>query len=125
MADNYGHGTHIAEIIAGDGSNSSGKYLGVAPKVKLVSVKVSDDTGMVLTSDAVAGLQWILDNKAKYNIQVVSISLNSTLAESYHTSALDAACEILWFNKIVVVVSGGNNGSTNLASYIRRQMIPL
>lgn len=38
--------------------------------------------------------------------------LNSTLTESYHTSALDAALEILWFNGIVVVVSAGNNGTT-------------
>ena len=57
------------------------------------------------------GLQWVLDNKAAYNIRVVNLSLNSSVAESYHTSPLDAAVEILWFNKIVVVASAGNQGS--------------
>jgi serine protease AprX len=61
--------------------------------------------------DVVAGLQWILENKDAYNIRVVNLSLNSTVAESYHTSPLDAAVEILWFNKIVVVASAGNRGN--------------
>jgi serine protease AprX len=56
----------------------------------------------------------VLDNKAKYNIRVVNLSLNSSVAQSYHTSPLDAACEILWFNGIVVVVSAGNNGTATL-----------
>jgi serine protease AprX len=41
----------------------------------------------------------------------VNVSLNSTVAQSYHTSPLSAAVEILWFNSIVVVVSAGNNGT--------------
>ena len=57
------------------------------------------------------GLEWIYNNRAAYNIKVVNISMNSTVAESYKTSALDAAVEMLWFNGIVVVVSAGNNGS--------------
>ncbi len=49
-----------------------------------------------------------------YNIRVVNLSLNSSVYQSYHTSPLDAAAEILWFNSIVVVVSAGNNGSATL-----------
>ena len=45
---------------------------------------------------------------------MVNLSLNSSLAQSYDTSPLDAAVEIVWFNKIVVVVSAGNNGSSTL-----------
>jgi serine protease AprX len=59
-------------------------------------------------------LQWIYQNKTKYNIKVVNLSLNSSVAQSYHTSPMDAACEILWFNGIVVVVSAGNNGTATL-----------
>jgi serine protease AprX len=44
---------------------------------------------------------------------VVNISMNSTVAQSYHTSPLSAAVEILWFNGVVVVVSAGNNGTGN------------
>jgi serine protease AprX len=109
--DAYGHGNHVAGIIGSNGSRSSGKYIGVAPAVNLINVKVSDDAGMSTTSNVVQGLQWINDHRAQHNIRVVNLSLTSTVAESYHTSPLDAAVEILWFNKIVVVVAAGNNGS--------------
>jgi serine protease AprX len=109
-ADDYGHGTHVAGVITGNGAANSGARMGVAPGANLVNVKVSDSTGMSLGSDLVTGLQWIYDNRLTYNIKVVNISLNSTVAESYHTSPIDAAVEILWFNGIVVVVSAGNNG---------------
>ncbi len=112
--DAYGHGTFVADIIAGTGKQSRGKYMGVAPKAGLISVRVSDDQGMSTESDVVAGLQWIYRNKNRYNIKVVNISLNSSVAQSYHTSPMCAAAEILWFNGIVVVVSAGNNGSANL-----------
>jgi serine protease AprX len=110
-SDGYGHGTHVAGIIGGDGSESGGKYIGVAPMVNIINVKVSNDDGSATMKDIVAGLQWVLDHKDAYNIRVVNLSLNSTVAESYHTSPLDAAVEILWFNKIVVVASAGNQGS--------------
>ncbi len=109
-SDGYGHGTHVSSIVGGDGSESGGKYIGVAPMVNIINVKISNDNGSTDTSSVVQGLQWVLDNKVKYNIRVVNLSMNSTVAELYHTSPLDAAVEILWFNKIVVVVSAGNQG---------------
>ncbi len=113
-ADRYGHGTFVAGIVAGSGSQSGYKYIGVAPRADVLNIRVSDDQGMSTESDVVSGLQWVLDNKTRYNIRVVNLSLNSSVAQSYHTSPLDAACEILWFNGIVVVVSAGNNGTTTL-----------
>jgi serine protease AprX len=109
--DYYGHGTHIAGIISGNGLDARGGYVGIAPRANLIDVKVMDDTGCGLMSDVVAGLQWVYDHRAEYNIRVVNLSLNSTVAESYHTSPLTAAVEILWFNGIVVVVSSGNSGA--------------
>ena len=111
--DNYGHGTFVAGVIGGNGRRSNGAYIGVAPMVNLINVKVSDDlsNGQSTAKTVVQGLQWILDNKDAYNIRVVNLSLNSTVAESYHTNPIDAAVEILWFNKIVVVTSVGNSGS--------------
>lgn len=109
--DNFGHGSHIAGIVAGNGTSSNGKYIGVAPNANIINVKVSNDDGSTTTSKVVAGMQWILANKAQYNIRVVNLSLNSTVSESYHTNPIDAAAEILWFNGIVVVVSAGNNGN--------------
>ncbi|MBI1298325.1 S8 family serine peptidase [bacterium] len=116
--DYFGHGTHIAGAIAGNGKKSYGTYIGIAPLADLVDVRVTDDYGVGSTSSVVAGLEWILANKDKYNIRVVNMSLNSTVAESYHTSALNAAVEILWFNGIVVVVSSGNNGDNDDAGIL-------
>jgi serine protease AprX len=113
-ADRYGHGTFVAAIIAGDGQHSHGQYIGIAPKTDLINARVSDDQGMATESDVVSALQWLHENKSRYNIRVVNLSLNSSVAESYHTSPLDAAVEILWFNGIVVVVSAGNNGTATL-----------
>ncbi len=114
--DLNGHGTHVAGIIGGDGYLSDGAYMGVAPAVNLVDVKVLNDAGMGYLSDVVSGLQWVLENKATYNIRVVNLSLNSSVQESYNQSPLDAALEILWFNGVVVVVSAGNNGSNSSAT---------
>jgi len=108
--DLYGHGTHIAGIIGGNGFLSDGAYQGVAPQVNLANVHVTRMRGAARTSDIIRGLQWIYDNKDALNIRVVNLSLNSTVAESYHTSPLDAALEVLWFNGIVVIVSAGNRG---------------
>ena len=112
--DRYGHGTFVASILAGDGGHSKGQYVGIAPKTNVANVRISNDQGMATESDVVKSLQWVNDNKAKYNIKVVNLSLNSSVAQSYHTSPLDAAAEILWFNGIVVVASAGNNGTANL-----------
>lgn len=109
--DGYGHGTFVVGIIGGSGNGSNGARIGVAPGVNLINVKVADSNGMSYASDLVDGLQWIYDNRAAYNIKVVNISMNSTITESYHTSPIDAAVEILWFNGVVVVVSAGNNGA--------------
>ncbi|MDQ6694425.1 MAG: S8 family peptidase [Chloroflexota bacterium] len=113
-ADAYGHGTFVAGVIAGDGTMSNGTYMGMAPQTNLVNVRVSDDQGMAYESDVVNGLQWVHDNMGTYKIKVVNLSLNSGVAESYNTSPLDAACEILWFDGVVVVASSGNNGTANL-----------
>ncbi len=112
-SDGYGHGTHMAGIIGGNGARSSGARMGIAPGVNLINVKVANDNGMSYSSDLVEGLQWIYDNHAAYNIRVVNISMNSAIAEPYQTNAVDAAAEILWFNGVVVVVSAGNNGSAS------------
>ena len=112
-ADMYGHGTHIAGIAAGNGVLSNGAYSGVAPGANVLNVKVSDDNGAASVSDVVNGLQWVYNNRANFNIHVVNLSLNSTVADSYQVDPLDAAVETLWKAGIVVVTSAGNNGSTN------------
>jgi serine protease AprX len=107
-SDLYGHGTHVAGIIGGNGNASDGLYTGIAPKVDLINLKISDDLGMAYESDTVAAMQWIFDNKDQYNIRVVNLSIQSTVEQSYHDSALSAAAQILWFNGVVIVAATGN-----------------
>lgn len=109
--DQFGHGTHVAGIIGGNGASSWGLYMGVAPKVNLVNLRVANRQGMAYEADMVDALQWIYDHRDEHNIRVVNVSINSATPQSYHTSPLDAALEILWFDGIVVVASAGNNGA--------------
>ena len=112
--DRYGHGTFITALIAADGSDSAGKYMGVAPRVSILSLRISNDTGRSNESDVVSALQWVYNNRTAYNIRVVNLSLNSSMMQSYHNSPLSAAAEVLWFNGILVVVSAGNSGTSAL-----------
>ncbi len=111
--DMFGHGTHVAGILAGNGNDSGGAFSGIAPGVDLINLKIGDDQGLATESDIVAAMQWVLENKATYNIRVVNLSVNSTVQQSYHVSPLNAAAEILWFNGIVVVTATGNKTSAN------------
>ncbi|EDL65410.1 S8 family peptidase [Bacillus sp. SG-1] len=113
MSDFFGHGTHVAGIIGGDGSQSGGKYVGVAPGVNLVNVKISDDEGRTGEKNLVDSLQWIYENHEKYNIRVVNISNQIATKQSYKESATNAAVQLLWKAGIVVVVSAGNKGGTD------------
>ncbi len=112
--DGFGHGTHIAGIVGGDGSLLSGKYIGIAPGTSLINVKVADDTGAASLGDVIAGMEFVYTNAAAYNIKVVNLSLNSTVAQSYKTDPLCAAAEALWFKGVFVVAAAGNGGADSV-----------
>jgi len=117
--DEYGHGTHVAGLIAGNSllyssdSRYYGKYMGVAPRANLISVKVSDDDGNTTVLDVINGIQFAVDNKSAYGIRVINLSLSSNTAESYRTDPIDAAVEAAWNAGIVVVAAAGNEALTN------------
>lgn len=68
-ADNHGHGTHVAGIIA-SAENGVG-IIGVAPEVNLAAVKVLGADGSGRTSDVIQGLEWV----CKKGIRLVNLSL--------------------------------------------------
>jgi serine protease AprX len=107
LTDQRGHGTFVAGIAAG----STPDLAGASPGAPLVSVKVMNDQGMAKTSDVIAACQWILDNKAKYNIRVANFSLHSNYSTNFYRDPLDQAVEKLWFNNVVVVAAAGNYGT--------------
>jgi serine protease AprX len=108
--DHSGHGTHMAGIIAGNGTNSAGQYMGVAPGANIISVKVAEPDGTTDVSVVIDGLQWIASNAATYNIRVVNLSFGTDGAQSYLLDPLDFAVEQIWNSGIVVVVAAGNRG---------------
>lgn len=111
--DDFGHGTHVAGVVAGNGAASSfleDPYVGVAPEVDIVALKVLDGQGAGKTSDVIAALEWVARNHAAYNIRVVNLSLGHPVYEPASTDPLVKAAEALVARGIVVVASAGNLG---------------
>jgi serine protease AprX len=108
--DRYGHGTHMAGIIVGDGTASNGKYKGVAPGARLISVKVAGFDGSTDVSVVIAGMQWVLTHEIPLNIKVLNLSFGTDGVQPYSVDPLDFAVEQLWRAGITVVVSAGNRG---------------
>jgi serine protease AprX len=103
-ADGRGHGTFVAGIATGGADG----YAGALPQSKVFSVKVINSDGIARTSDVINACQWILANKAKYNIKIANFSLHSSNPASFLNDPLDKAVEKLWFNGVVVVAASGN-----------------
>jgi subtilisin family serine protease len=110
--DDYGHGTHVAGIIAGDGFDSGGARAGIAPGARLTVFKVLDDQGNGRISDVIAAFDYILKRRDTLNIRVVNLSVASGVHESYNTDALAVAAKRLVEAGIVVVAAAGNRGQT-------------
>jgi len=73
--DLYGHGTHVAGIVGGNGYLSNGQYTGVAPAVTMIDLRVLDQNGNGSDSNVIAALQQAIRLQNKYNIQVINLSL--------------------------------------------------
>jgi serine protease AprX len=110
--DGYGHGTFVAGIAAGGAPG----YAGAAPKADLVSIDVMNDQGQSTVGDVVKAADWILANKAKYNIRVANFSLHAVNRASVLFDPLDQAVEKLWLNGVVVVAAAGNYGTAGTPS---------
>jgi subtilisin family serine protease len=105
--DAFGHGTHMAGIIAG----RDAEYVGVAPDACIVSVKVGASDGATDVSQVIAALDWVTENAARYNIRVVNLSYGTAQAQDYKVDPLSWAAESAWRHGIVVVAAAGNDGN--------------
>ena len=114
--DTFGHGTHVAGIIAGNGSQSHGTYAGVAPNATLINLMVLNSTGAGTDSLVIAAIQRAIQLKSQYNIRVINLSLGRPVFESYTVDPLCQAVEAAWNAGIVVVVAAGNDGRDNSAN---------
>jgi serine protease AprX len=110
--DGFGHGTFVAGIAAG----AANGYAGALPNANLLSIDVMNDQGQGTVSDVIRSCDWILANKAKYNIQVANFSLHAASTGSVMFDPLDQAVEKLWLNGVVVVAAAGNYGTDPVPS---------
>jgi Subtilase family len=119
--DTYGHGTHMAGLIAGrDSSIAPGKededvdkrFVGAAPGARIVSLKVAASDGATDVSQVIAAIDWVVQHRASdgLNIRVLNLSFGTDGTQSYLEDPLAYAVEVAWLHGIVVVVSAGNSG---------------
>ena len=109
-SDEYGHGTHIAGLMAGSGSSRLANTLASRSSTRLIGLKVLDDKGAGYTSDVIAALEFATENKAALGIDVINLSLGHPIYEPAATDPLVQAVEAAVDAGIVVVVSAGNVG---------------
>jgi subtilisin family serine protease len=116
--DSFGHGTHMAGLIAGRDSgvlsyvDNHDDFLGVAPDARIVNVKVADAHGATDVSQVLAAIDWVVQHRKDngLNIRVLNLSFGTDGTQDYRLDPLAAAVEIAWRHGIVVVVAAGNGG---------------
>ena len=108
--DDNGHGTHVAGLVAGDGTASMGKYRGAAPGCGIIALKVLDRYGNGSQDDVLRALRWIREYRLQYRIRVVNISVGTTCNSKRNHARLLESVEQLWDEGVVVVTAAGNQG---------------
>src|SRR5919106_3782596 len=116
--DTYGHGTHMAGIIAGrDNAVTAAtkdqhrdRFMGMAPGARLISVKVADAMGATDVSQVISAIDWVVQHRRDngMNIRVLNLSFGTDGVQSYLLDPLTYAAELAWRKGIVVVVAAGN-----------------
>jgi serine protease AprX len=111
--DAFGHGTHIAGIIAGN-DGVGGAFKGVAPGAHLVVLKTGAHDGSVDVSQILAAIDWVVQhrNDPGMNIRVLNLAYGTDSVQSYQLDPIAFAVENAWRHGIVTVVAGGNTGSS-------------
>ncbi len=123
LPDDFGHGTHVAGIAAGNGRMSIAPgsphvLRGIAPNAKLLDLRVLDANGASRDSAVIAAIQQAVKLKDKYNVRVINLSLGRPIYEGCSRDPLCQAVEAAWKNGIVVVVAAGNLGRNGYASVL-------
>src|SRR5436190_4735565 len=108
--DDYGHGTHVAGIIAGDGHDSGGRRRGIAPGATLLVEKVLDVSGQGYISNVIAAIDYAIANKDALHLRVINLSVAAGVYESYETDPLTLAAKRAVEAGLVVVSAAGNLG---------------
>jgi serine protease AprX len=108
--DTFGHGTHMAGIIAG---RDSGSFRGIAPGARIIDLKLAARDGGTDVSQVIAAVDWVVQHHDDpgLNIRVINLSYGTDGRQDYRVDPLAAAVEAARGEGIVVVAAGGNAGS--------------
>ncbi len=117
--DTYGHGTHMAGIIAGRDNDLplnevsgsvENRFVGVAPGARIVSLKVADAFGTTDISQVIAAIGWVIryGDRDGLNVRVLNLSFSTDSLHAWTADPLSYAVERAWKKGIFVVVSAGN-----------------
>jgi subtilisin family serine protease len=110
-ADGYGHGTAVASIIWNNFTDANtGVSLGVAPGADILSVRVLDDSGVGTYETVIKGIQFVVQQRGRYNVGVLNLSLSAPADVPYFVDPLNRAVEAAWLQGITVVAAAGNDG---------------
>lgn len=101
----YGHGTFVAGIIAGNGQQSGGKYVGVAPGANVLGLSAGDASLVFVLS----GFDYLLTNGQSFGVRVVNCSFSANTVFDVN-DPVNIATRMLTDNNINVVFSAGNTG---------------
>ena len=123
LNDDFGHGTHVAGIVAGNGSSSDQPgafrtFKGIAPNANLIDLRVLDQNGASSDSVVIAAIQKAVQLKSQYNIRVINLSLGRAVFEGCSQDPLCQAVEAAWKAGIVVVVAAGNEGRAGYSTIL-------
>jgi subtilisin family serine protease len=108
--DDYGHGTHVAGILAGSGYDSGGRIRGIAPGATLLVEKVLDGSGQGYISNVIAAIDYAIANKDALRLRIVNLSVAAGVYESYNSDPLTLAAKRAVEAGLVVVSAAGNLG---------------
>ncbi|MCB0969339.1 MAG: S8 family serine peptidase, partial [Ilumatobacter sp.] len=112
--DTYGHGTHLAGIVAAD--DPANGISGLAPGAGIVSVKVAGRDGSVMPLDLIKGIDWVVANADQYDIGVLSLAFNAPTTDPTTEQMLLDAVERAWDAGLVVITAAGNDGGVGLTA---------
>lgn len=110
--DAFGHGTHLAGIIAGHDAASG--FAGVAPGARLINVKVADAEGTTSLVQLLMAIDWVVRHRTSngMNIRALTLAVGADNRYGYMHEPLAWAVEQAWKAGIVVVTAAGNDGDS-------------
>jgi len=112
--DLFGHGTHMAGIIAGADQRRANEFSGVAPDARLINIKVADAFGRTDVSQVIVGISWAITHRDDdgMHIRVLNLSFGTDGGADPGLDPLDQAVEQAWYHGLTVVVAAGNRGAS-------------